>query len=60
MSNPGMRLTFHGRILLAKALTGKELKFSKVAYGSGDFDYETEKVSELEDLKEWRMDLPGY
>ena len=58
MSNPGMQLTLHGRNLLAKALLGKELKFSKVAYGSGDFDYETEKVSELTALRHWRMDLP--
>ena len=55
---PGMRLTAHGKVLLAKALLGEELKFSKVAYGSGDFDYNIEKVSELTELKQWRLDLP--
>lgn len=58
MSNPGMQLTSAGRTLLAKALLGNELKFSKVAYGSGNFDYATEKVSNLTELRLWRMDLP--
>ena len=58
MDRPGMRLTRNGRLLMAKGLTGKELKFVKIAIGSGDFDYETESVADIEELREWRMDLP--
>lgn len=58
MSNPGMQLTTQGRTLLGLALCDKQLKFSRVAYGSGDFDYSTEKVAELIELKHWRLDLP--
>lgn len=58
MSNPGMLLTTLGRNILAKGLLGKEIRFSKVAYGDGEFDYETEKVSELTKLKSWKLDLP--
>jgi len=58
MSNPGMRLTTAGKNILAKGLSGKEIYFSKVAYGDGDFDYNTENVSDLTQLKNWKMDLP--
>ena len=58
MSNPGMRLTTGGRNILAKGLTGKNIHFSKVAYGDGDFDYNTESVADMTALKNWRMDLP--
>ena len=58
MSSPGMRLTRAGRLLLAKALTGKELKFLYVEIGDGDFDYDTESVADLETLRSTKMTLP--
>lgn len=58
MSNPGMRLTNDGRQVLALGLTGKNIHFSKVAYGDGDFDYSTESVADMTELKNWKMDLP--
>ena len=58
MSNPGMRLTTSGKNILAKGLTGKEINFSKVAYGDGDFDYNSESVADLTQLRNWKMDLP--
>gem|GEM_PF-2396248 len=54
----GMELTRLGKEVLGKGLIGKEICFSKVAYGSGDFDYDTEKVLDLVELRHWRMDLP--
>lgn len=53
-----MRLTRAGKLALAQALTGAELKFSKIAIGDGEFDYETEAVYEVEALRNWQMDLP--
>lgn len=58
MSNPGMRLTNDGRQVLALGLTGKNIHFSKIAYGDGDFDYTTESVADLTELRNWKMDLP--
>ena len=58
MSNPGMRLTRAGRNILANGLLGEEIHFTKVAFGDGDFDYDTENVMDLTDLKSWKMDLP--
>lgn len=58
MAAPGMRLTRAGRLLLAKALTGKELKFLYVEIGDGDFDYDTESVADLEALRNTKMTLP--
>ena len=58
MSNPGMYLTDDGKEILRKGLIGKEIKFSKVAFGAGDFDYTTESVADMTALKDWRMDLP--
>ena len=58
MSDIGMRLTANGKMILAKGLAGKEIRFSKVAFGAGDFDYNTEKVSDLVDMRDPRMDLP--
>lgn len=58
MSNPGMRLTKQGRLILEKGLTGKTIHFSKIAYGDGDFDYSTESVADMTELKNWKMDLP--
>lgn len=58
MSDIGMRLTAGGKMILAKGLAGKEIRFSKVAFGAGDFDYNTEKVSELTEMRDWKMDLP--
>lgn len=58
MAEKPLYLTDNGRNLLAKAVGGKELKFSKVAFGAGDFDYETEKVAELTELKDKRINLP--
>lgn len=51
-------LTSDGKEILRKGLLGKEIRFSKVAFGAGDFDYETEKVADLTELRDWRMDLP--
>lgn len=58
MSYPGLKLTAQGHNILAKGLTGKEIKFSKVALGSGNFDYDTETVADLTALRVWEMDLP--
>ncbi len=58
MTEKPLYLTALGQNLLLKAVTGKELKFSKVAFGAGDFDYETEKVADLTALKDWKVDLP--
>ena len=58
MSSPGLRLTKGGKEILAKGLTGKVIEFTRVAYGSGEFDYDTEKVYDLEEMREWKMDLP--
>ena len=54
----GMRLTRAGKLALAKALTGKELHFTCVRIGSGNFDYDTESVFDLEDLRRYEMTLP--
>ena len=54
-----MKLTKHGQNLLAKCLAESfELKFTRFAIGDGDFDYDAESVYDLENLKNWRMDLP--
>lgn len=58
MSNPGMRLTRAGKNVLANGLLGDEIHFTKVAFGDGDFDYETESLLDLTALKSWKMDLP--
>ena len=58
MSNPGMRLTCAGMNVLARGLLGEEIHFTKAALGDGDFDYDTEKVIDLTELKSWKMDLP--
>ena len=58
MSDVGMRLTRKGKLLLAKALVGKELKFLHVEIGDGEFDYATESVADLEELRRTRMTLP--
>ena len=58
MSNPGLRLTNAGREILAHGLAGDEIHFTKVAYGDADFDYETESLADLTELKSWKLDLP--
>ena len=58
MDYPGIMLTDLGKDTLAKGLQGKTIHFSKVALGSGDFDYDTEKVADLTALRQWEMDLP--
>ena len=58
MSNPGMFLTNDGKQILAKGLLGKEIRFTKAAFGSGDFDYDTEKVADMTELRDWKIDLP--
>ena len=58
MSNPGMRLTRAGKNILAQGLLGDEIHFTKVAFGDADFDYETESLLDLTELKSWKMDLP--
>ena len=50
MDYPGIMLTDLGKDILAKGLQGKTIHFSKVALGSGDFDYDTEKVADLTGL----------
>lgn len=54
----GMQLTKNGSDILAKCLLGKELKFSRCALGSGDFDYSTEKVFDLTEIRNFEMTLP--
>ena len=58
MSQIGMRLTSAGSNLLAKGLLGKEIHFTRGALGSGNFDYETEQVWELAEIRQWEMDIP--
>ena len=58
MANPGMKLTSGGIEILAKGLTGKVINFTKVSYGDGDFDYNSESVLDMTALKSWKMDLP--
>lgn len=58
MDKPGMRLTRAGRLLLAKALAGEELKFLYIEIGDGDFDYATESVADLTELRSPKMTLP--
>ena len=58
MAEKPLYLTALGQSLLAEAVIGKELKFSKVAFGAGDFDYDTERVADLTALRDWRIDLP--
>lgn len=54
-----MKLTRLGKNLLAKAIAERfELHFTRFAIGDGLFDYETEKVHDLTELRNWRMDLP--
>lgn len=57
MSNPGMRLTRQGEEILAKGLEGKTITFNRVALGDGEFDYETETVYSLVEMRHWVMDL---
>lgn len=58
MPNPGMRLTNAGKKILAQGLLGDEIHFTKIAFGDADFDYETENLRELTELKSWKLDLP--
>lgn len=58
MSAPGMFLTRDGMTILKKGLLGKEIHFTKAAFGAGDFDYDTESVLDLTELRDWRIDLP--
>lgn len=53
-----MRLTAAGKRVLARGLIGEEIKFTKIVIGDGEFDYETESVYDLTEIKNWRMDLP--
>lgn len=54
-----MKLTKQGHLLLMKCLTeGAEIHFTKFQLGSGNFDYETEKVWDLTEIRQWEMDLP--
>ena len=58
MSSPAMRLTRAGKMVLARGLAGAEIKFTRVGLGSGEFDYETESVFELTELRHWEQNLP--
>lgn len=53
-----MRLTAAGKRVLARGLIGEEIKFTKIVIGDGEFDYETESVYDLTEIKNRRMDLP--
>lgn len=59
----GSRLTRRGLDLLAKAVAGKELQYTRVAFGDSVRDGQVVEVSiedglELNDLIHWRIDLP--
>lgn len=58
MPNPGMRLTNAGKKILAQGLLGDEIRFTKIAFGDADFDYDEENLQELTALKSWKLDLP--
>lgn len=58
MPQIGMRLTRAGSDLLAKGMLGKEIHFTRGALGSGNFDYETEAVFDLTEMRKWEMDIP--
>lgn len=58
MPQIGMRLTRAGSNLLAKGMLGKEIKFTRGALGSGEFDYETEAVFDLTEMRKYEMDIP--
>lgn len=47
-----------GKNLLAEALLGQEIHFTRFGIGSGEFDYEVERVHELTALKKFEMWLP--
>ena len=53
-----LHLTRLGKLALAKSLTGMELHFTCIKIGSGDFDYETESVYDMEDLRHYELTLP--
>ena len=59
----GTRVTKRGFDLMAKAIAGKELHYTRVAFGDSTIDGEFVDVSEeegvqLNDLIHWKMDLP--
>ena len=58
MPQIGMRLTRAGSNLIAKGLLGKTIHFTRGAIGDGDFDYDTETVFELSEMRGYKMDLP--
>ena len=58
MANPDMLLTKAGLNVLAQGLTGARILFTRVAIGDGNFDYETESVLDLTEMRNWRKDLP--
>lgn len=55
---PGMRLTRQGKAVMARGIIGENIHFTKVSIGDGEFDYDTESVYELEEMRHWCMDLP--
>ena len=57
MGQVGMRLTRAGSNLLAKGLLGAEIHFTRGAIGEGEFDYETETVYDLTEMRKWKMDI---
>lgn len=58
MANPDMLLTKAGLNVLAQGLTGERILFTRVSIGDGEFDYETESVLDLTEMRKWRKDLP--
>lgn len=58
MAEHGMKLTRAGLLILAKGLSGKNIIFTKCKLGAGDFDYDSESVLDLTDLKDIRLEMP--
>jgi len=54
----GMKLTSAGLNILSQGLLGAQLLFPRVGLGDGDFDYETESVLEIKEMRRWQKDLP--
>lgn len=44
--------------MIAKGLLGKEIRFTRGAIGDGSFDYETERVFDLTEMRGEKMTLP--
>lgn len=54
----GMKLTSAGLNILSQGLLGAQLLFPRVGLGDGDFDYDTESVLDIKEMRRWQKDLP--